>query len=232
MKDIICYNMNGEVINYFTQWDRKQKIVIRSADVPYVTEFHFCNSYSDTAKIVIGNDQDDMIIVEVPDILLQQASPLVIHLYGYGEDGLARTYHTVRVPVHPRPKPDNYQTSGDSSNLRVLESVFTLDSAGSSIVDIGFRPDSVVIYGDSYNSLGSRVGCDLQAVFSYGSATKIKQISTQNVASNNDGYSLMNAIVEQSESGFIVRRLWYSNQSGGEHVNFGKIYNYVALKFT
>lgn len=118
MDEIVCYDANGYILNHFTQWDVDQMIEIRGADSSSAPQFHFSNSSMKNAIVVQSEVVLGGIRAIVPSLLLQQALPLIVHLY-YEEDDDKRpgTRYSVRVPVIPRNKPDNYVYSDTNSGI-------------------------------------------------------------------------------------------------------------------
>lgn len=136
MSKITCYDSSGNVLDHYTQWDLNQKLIIRGADDSSAPQFHFSNSSVNNALIVPSFLKNGEITVSVPNILLQQALPLIIHMY-YQSDGISTTRHCIRIPVEPRKKPDNY--------------VYT-DTAGGIVLD-----NTNIIIGDENPQIGSVV---------------------------------------------------------------------------
>lgn len=89
----------------FWQWDTGQKLVVE--DDGMCNEVHFCNTLSTEAMVLSIKEQDGLRVVDVPNILLQQASMLMAYLYRYDTDG-SETCCVYRFSVIPRPKPANY----------------------------------------------------------------------------------------------------------------------------
>lgn len=113
---ITCYDSEGYPITHLTQWDIDQTLVVEDS---YILEhqgklpnFHFCNKNSKDALVVETKlDEKGRITADVPNILLQQGTPIIAYVYIYGLDGLdgyAKSLYTIRLPVRPRPKPDDY----------------------------------------------------------------------------------------------------------------------------
>lgn len=91
---------------HFWQWDTGQKITIVGDEV--CGHALLSNMPNGTALRVPIKDEGGVRTVAVPDILLQQAEPIVVHLCQCEEDGSTTTNHSQRFPVLARAKPDNY----------------------------------------------------------------------------------------------------------------------------
>lgn len=87
------------------QWDTGQKLIVEDNGI--CREVHFCNNYSDKALVLPIMEQDGIRVVDVPNILLQEASMLTAYLFSYDANG-SETKFVYRFSVRPRPKPDSY----------------------------------------------------------------------------------------------------------------------------
>lgn len=131
--EVPCLNLNGDTINRFYQWDIDQKIVIdlNGCDERYLQnppEVHFSNSSRKEALVVrstvkySGDDvavQDDsvatmhagdIIIADIPNILLQEPYPLLVYVYLTDADDSSsqKTILYSEIPVRKRAKPSDY----------------------------------------------------------------------------------------------------------------------------
>lgn len=104
MANIVCYDSDGSILRYYTQWDTDQKLVIMGADISSAPVFHFLNAYKNTAYVVQSEIISNSIVVKVPDVLLQYDVPIIVYIYY--ESGT--TEYSVRIPVMPRVKPSDY----------------------------------------------------------------------------------------------------------------------------
>lgn len=104
MANIVCYNSDGSILRYYTQWDTDQKLIIKGADISSAPVFHFLNAYKNIAYVVQSEIDETSIVANVPDILLQNDLPLIVYIYY--ESGT--TEYSIRIPVMPRKKPSDY----------------------------------------------------------------------------------------------------------------------------
>lgn len=88
----------------FWQWDVNQKFVV--SDSTY-DEIHFSNGTTEGALVCKPYIQDGICMVNVPNILLQTATPLRAFVYIKDKSGY-RTTHTEAFTVIARPKPSDY----------------------------------------------------------------------------------------------------------------------------
>lgn len=133
MYEVPCLDLNGDTINRFYQWDIDQKIVINleGCDERYLQnppEVHFSNSSRKEVLVVrstvkySGDDvavQDDsvatmhagdIIIADIPNILLQEPYPLLVYVYLTDADDSSsqKTILYSEIPVRKRAKPSDY----------------------------------------------------------------------------------------------------------------------------
>lgn len=133
MYEVPCLNLNGDTINRFYQWDIDQKIVIdlNGCDERYLQnppEVHFSNLSRKEALVVrstvkysgddvaVQNDRvatmraGDIIIADIPNILLQEPYPLLVYVYLTDADDSSsqKTILYSEIPVRKRAKPSDY----------------------------------------------------------------------------------------------------------------------------
>ena len=116
MYEVPCLDLNGDTINKFYQWDIDQKIVINleGCDVNYLKnapEVHFYNSSRKEALVVRSTvSNHDTITVDVPNILLQEAYPLLVYVYltDANDSSSQKTILYSEIPVRKRAKPSDY----------------------------------------------------------------------------------------------------------------------------
>lgn len=116
MYEVPCLNLNGDTINRFYQWDIDQKIVIdlNGCDERYLQnppEVHFSNLSRKEALVVRSTVKaGDIIIADVPNILLQEPYPLLVYVYLTDADDSSsqKTILYSEIPVRKRAKPSDY----------------------------------------------------------------------------------------------------------------------------
>lgn len=105
MDEIVCYDADGNILNHFTQWDVDQILVIRGADTSSAPQIHFSNSAMENALVIQSSINLGGIFAIVPSVLLQHSLPIIAHLY---YSNMPKTKYSVRIPVMPRNKPEDY----------------------------------------------------------------------------------------------------------------------------
>lgn len=117
MFGVECFDTHDEPISHYTQWDINQtlKIVLYGMDdgymknAPYV---HFANSQSYEALVVPSTLQgDNTIIVDIPNILLQEPWPLLVYVYlnDSTDASSQKTIVKLDIPVQKRVRPSDYE---------------------------------------------------------------------------------------------------------------------------
>lgn len=86
--------------NEFYQWDLDQKLIVNDPDI---TEVHYCNQTDDCSLVCEVYEEDGQRLVNVPNILLQEAFP--IRAYAYAG---CCTKQSVVFTVKHRSKPADY----------------------------------------------------------------------------------------------------------------------------
>lgn len=109
MFEVTCLDSHGKSIHHLTQWDMGQSLIIKDTGLLKAPLFHFCNRNSTKALVVPSSiSSDGVITVNVPNILLKEALPIIVYMYVYENDDSAKTMHTIRIPVRARLKPSDY----------------------------------------------------------------------------------------------------------------------------
>lgn len=149
MYEVPCLDLNGDTINKFYQWDIDQKIVINleGCDVNYLKnapEVHFCNSSRNESLVVRSTvSNHDTITVDVPNVLLQEAYPLLVYVYltDANDSSSQKTILYSEIPVRKRAKPSDYLyveniTRVTAEMIKKEIEQTTLDARTNAIADI------------------------------------------------------------------------------------------------
>ena len=113
MAEIMCFDMQGNTILNFVQWDSNQKIVIDGefAELELAPYVDFWNdNQANALRMVSTVNESGQIEVEVPNTLFLDALPITIFVYlrENSDDSTisgGKTVLTSRIPVRPKPKP-------------------------------------------------------------------------------------------------------------------------------
>ena len=118
MYEIMCFDEYSNSINEFAQWDTNRVMYI-DWEHNCVPIFQFGNTQSDRLLVVKGRIIEDetkkIAEVNVPNILLQQAYPIIGFVYLETEvDGndhyyAGKTVYNFKIPVRAKVKPQDYK---------------------------------------------------------------------------------------------------------------------------
>ena len=117
----------------FFQWDTDQRLIINNY-IPVCSQVHFCNGSSSQALVVEVKEEKGIRYCDVPNILLQEASP--IKCYTYRVDDGNKTTHESIFDVIQRSKPYDYvYTETEVLRYETLEKKVNEALAGINAID-------------------------------------------------------------------------------------------------
>lgn len=88
------------------QWDYGQVLEIESADLPSTIEVHFACRNMDEAVAHVCSAPNGVAQVLIPDVCLEQTTPITAWVYAYENDGTTgATIKTIEIPVISRVRP-------------------------------------------------------------------------------------------------------------------------------
>lgn len=103
---------DGNKLDYLVQWDMNRSIVIdNSFGISEPPTFHFCNSKSKEALVVISEIKGSEICVKIPNRILQEPFPVFMYVYTHDMDATMpedKTIAAIRIELKPRVKPSDY----------------------------------------------------------------------------------------------------------------------------
>ena len=108
MIDVICYDAQGYPLDFLTQWDLNRTAVLSGVELSPTPRVRFRNKFSATSVVVKAIVTDDHIRVDIPNILLTKASPIIIEVFYEYDDGSVATRYFFSVPVIPSKQPEDY----------------------------------------------------------------------------------------------------------------------------
>ena len=132
MSEISIYNSSGALLKNMYQWDTNQTIYFTGMRTDSAPVIHFWDGKRSKALVVSPtvSVSNNRIYVDVPNILLQRPETIIIYAY-YETDGDSdgtydggRTEYAMRIPVIPKPKPEDYEyiENIDYRSVAVLDS--------------------------------------------------------------------------------------------------------------
>lgn len=116
MIEIDCYDLQGNSIDYVTQWDINQVLYIEDWKHDEMPIFHFCNKNSKMSLVVVGEKDENRIKAKIPNILLQEPYPITAFLYKANDESGTTVYAT-RIPINKKPKPNDYEYEDNAEHI-------------------------------------------------------------------------------------------------------------------
>lgn len=155
--EIKCYDSDSNLIKFLTQWDLNQKIIIQDLTTSDSPAVHACNSRSTEAYVCKSTYSGSTLTFEVPNILLQEELPLIFFIYLSKTNGSAKTVYTIRIPVNPRPKPNEYTFSNNAYYITVQELLKALTDAELAISKANTAAANAESIAESYDNVPTDV---------------------------------------------------------------------------
>lgn len=109
MGDLICYDKYGDTLEYFTQWDQDQVVMVSGAMLDPVPVVRFSNRANKTSFVIKATVEDGCIRADLPNIILMSCFPITMYLNYEYEDGSSKTREVINIPVIPCPMPEDYK---------------------------------------------------------------------------------------------------------------------------
>lgn len=135
MYEIPCYDDYDQIITRLTQWDVNQTIKIKNIEINNKKiEIHFYNNYLSEGLSVEPEILNNIISVMIPNILLQMPSPIIIDVYKYFNKESAKTIGTIKIPITPRKKPEDYIDPSGSGSQPIGQAVGILGGTSKTFI--------------------------------------------------------------------------------------------------
>ena len=123
MYEIQCFDIDGNLIKKFYQWDVNQKIIV-DCDNFNVTPntappiIRFSNNSMDYAIPVQSNIEDKKLVVDIPNCILMMPLPVNISFYfsSFKDITSKRTLLTTTIPVRRQKQPLDYSYEDNIKN--------------------------------------------------------------------------------------------------------------------
>lgn len=127
MSGPVYYNSDNTPINCLTQWDRDLILVVSGAETSPTPVFHFSNKKSKMSLPVTPTVSNSKLSVKIPNILLQDALPIIVDIYYRFSDGSARNKYTTIIPVIPKARPSGYEYVEVDTPVNAVEEIVISD---------------------------------------------------------------------------------------------------------
>lgn len=162
MANLICYDLQGCPVDYFTQWDLNITIDILGVDTAADPRVCFRNKLSKEPIVVRPSVIDDGIRVEIPNELLQQAIPVIIEVFYEYNDGCLRTKHIFSIPVVPSLRSTAHRLV---QNIDYVDWIKLQARARNLMNDINWeKPEDIIIVDDDEPEISDILWFDTSAV--------------------------------------------------------------------
>lgn len=146
IKAIIPSGQTEITVNGLHQWDYGQELEIHSPDLPALIEVHFaCSGMTEAvvrscAAVDVEDSDDKIATASIPDMCLEQTSPIVAWVY-YQGDTSGYTAITIKMPIIARTKPapsDTIPTSVSDKYTEAIDAMNTqIDNLKSGSITVG-----------------------------------------------------------------------------------------------
>lgn len=120
METVQLFDFDGRQIREFAQWDTNVSISVQGVKLLQEPVVHFYTARMTKAYRVAAKFQGEMLQCIVPSAVLRQAGAVQMTV-GYARQAGAETVtaYYARIPVKPRPKPEDYVPDADSEWVQV-----------------------------------------------------------------------------------------------------------------
>lgn len=130
-------------VNGLHQWDYGRTIEIHAAGLPAIVEVHFACTGMETAVVRSCAVLDGQVTAAVPDICLEQTTPIVAWVYAIG-DTTGETILTITLPIIPRTKPQPSETIPEDVSDRYTELITEVNEAVAEMNALATEYDEIV----------------------------------------------------------------------------------------
>ena len=123
MYEIQCFDIDGNLIKRFYQWDVNQKIIVDCDNFNITPNtappiIRFSNNSMDYAIPVQSNIEDKKLVVDIPNCILMMPLPVNISFYfsSFKDITSKRTLLTTTIPVRRQKQPLDYSYEDNIKN--------------------------------------------------------------------------------------------------------------------
>lgn len=123
MYEIQCFDIDGNLIKRFYQWDVNQKIIVDCDNFNITPNtappiIRFSNNSMDYAIPVQSNIEDKKLVVDIPNCILMMPLPVNISFYfsSFKDITSKRTLLTTTIPVRRQKQPLDYSYEENIKN--------------------------------------------------------------------------------------------------------------------
>ena len=126
LKVIIPPGLTEVTVNGLHQWDYGREIEIHADNLPAVVEVHFACAGMETAVVRNCAAIDGVVTAAVPDICLEQTTPIVAWVYDAGGTS-GKTILTIKLPVTQRTKPQPRESIPEKTSDKYTDAIAAMN---------------------------------------------------------------------------------------------------------
>lgn len=120
------------VVNGLHQWDYGRELEIHCSTLPTIVEVHFACLGMEDAIVRVGEAVSGMVAVTIPDVCLEQTTPITAWVYCKDNDS-GRTVLTITLPIIARTRPSDIHYNPEDMEDSFSELVAAVNEAVDSI---------------------------------------------------------------------------------------------------
>ena len=124
-----CYDENGNAISHIYQWDTGRHIDVRGLDVWDGADvyFDFSTIEHNIVYTVTATENNGVYSSKIPDEVLMQKNAVMLYVYQATSQNENFTVETIRIPIIPRQKPNNYTYTKTPPIVRIPDGLTVID---------------------------------------------------------------------------------------------------------
>lgn len=179
-------NINVVSVSGLFQWDYGQRLKIKGLDLPPVVEVHFSNNLEKEAIVMVGTQDGDDTVVDIPDVLLTKYHDITAYVYVIGSNS-GETVKAVILKVEPRVKPQNFVKQVPDADI-VLSDV--VDKINQNIADNASFKQTIETEHDAFMAQITADQEEYQAQWD----AEVEQSITEAQQATNQAYDVIGAL--------------------------------------
>lgn len=115
MNNIIFYDLLGNRLTHYFQWDVNQYMAVEGLVSDPLPVFQFANRRRCVSTTVVPSVfPDGKLVTKIPNEFLEEPDDIHVYIYRETATGAARTLGEIRVSVIPRKKPESFDLNSEN----------------------------------------------------------------------------------------------------------------------
>lgn len=130
------HNQNEVTTDELFQWDTGQQLCIEGlTGIDASTEVHFANNRMIQAIVKTGTFDNSALTVDIPNEFLQNGGGLYGKAWVYvtESNAVGRTIKTIKIPIVPRTRPNDYVSPADPDSKGIVEQALEILRDGTKV---------------------------------------------------------------------------------------------------